>query len=135
MQYLPKIIIAWGEAISGNRKIRDWLIKNGFPELGLFVYALHHKKDARDWMIANGHPQLMALVHASEGNKEALAWLRKQKLDILEHMALGADNDDSAIDWLVSKGFPDLAVVAHKIRIVKNEIEADHNDVHKFSAD
>ena len=45
-EYPPKILVAWGEAISGNGEIRDWLIKNGYPELGLFTFALRNKDDA-----------------------------------------------------------------------------------------
>ena len=34
-KYPEKIVVAWGEAISGNIEIRDWLMKNNYPELGL----------------------------------------------------------------------------------------------------
>jgi hypothetical protein len=133
LAYPPKIILAWGEAISGNNQIRDWLIKNGYPELGLFVFALHLKQDAREWLMKKGHAALFALIHGAEGNKEALKWLEKNQYVLLLKMAQGADNDDKAIAWLVEKGFPDFAVIAQKIRYVKNDIESDHNDVHKFS--
>ena len=51
LAYPKKILVAWGEAISGNSEIRDWLMKNGYPELGVFVFALHLKPDARQWLI------------------------------------------------------------------------------------
>ena len=35
-QYPVKVLVAWGEAISGNAEFRDWLLGNGYPELGLF---------------------------------------------------------------------------------------------------
>ena len=41
MQYPAKILVAWAEAIGGNKKIRDWLIANDYKELGLFVFALY----------------------------------------------------------------------------------------------
>ena len=41
MQYPAKVLLAWGEAISGNREIRDWLMQNGYPELALTCHALH----------------------------------------------------------------------------------------------
>ena len=85
--YPAKIIIAWGEAISGNRDIRAWLMANGYPELGLFVYALHHKEDARRWLIENGHAHLMALINGAEGQQAALHWLNTHGFDVLENMA------------------------------------------------
>ena len=45
-QYPVKVLVAWGEAISGNRELRDWLLGNGFPELGLFVHAMHNQQSA-----------------------------------------------------------------------------------------
>ena len=43
-QYPIKVLVAWGEAISGNGEFRDWLLGNGYPELGLFVHALHNQE-------------------------------------------------------------------------------------------
>lgn len=134
-EYPSKIMIAWREAIGGNRELRDWLTSNGYPELGIFVFALHNKDDARNWLIANGHPHLMALVNGAEGNPNALLWLKKYGFDVLEKMARGADNDDNAVAWLVTKGFGDMAGIAMRMRRVKNQIEADNNDVHKISSE
>lgn len=133
MQYPGKIILAWGEAISGNQKIRDWLIKNGYPELGLFVFALHNLDEARQWLIDNKHPALLAFIQAVEANESARKWLAEHDYIVLLRMALGADNDDESINWLVDNGFPDFAVIAHKIRVVKNQIEKDNNDIHRIS--
>ncbi len=33
LNYDPKILIAFGETITGNEKIYDWMLKNGFPEI------------------------------------------------------------------------------------------------------
>ncbi len=33
LDYPPKILIAFGETISGNTEIFNWLLKNGYPEL------------------------------------------------------------------------------------------------------
>ena len=52
MNYTAKILVAWAEAIGGNKKIRDWLIANDHKELGLFVFALYHNQDSRDWLQA-----------------------------------------------------------------------------------
>lgn len=135
MQYPAKIILAWAEAINGNRDIRDWLITNGYPELGLFVFALNNKTEARQWLIDNGFPHLMALINGAEGNPNALTWLKNFGYDILEKMARVGDNDEDALIWLFQNNLPDMAKVALKIREVKNEIDANNNDMHRISPD
>ncbi len=132
--YPPKIIIAWGEAISGNKKIRDWLGKNGYPELYTFVFALNLKQDARDWLMKNQYPHLLALIEGVEGKKSALDWLINNKFSILWYMALAGDGDRDAAKWLI-KNEKEFAMVALKIKIVKDEIETDNMDPHKISSE
>jgi hypothetical protein len=133
--YPPKVVVAWAEAINGNREIRDWLIRNGYPELGLFVYALHLQREARDWLMKNDFPHLMALISGAEGDKGAVLWLRRHHLDVLEKMAQAGDNDDEALLWLMRNDYRDMALVAQRIREVKNEIERRHSDIHFMSWD
>ncbi|MFZ6052771.1 hypothetical protein [Halocola ammonii] len=133
LEYPQKIIIAWGEAIDGNAEIKNWLIQNGYMELGIFVHALYNQDEARDWLLKNEHPHLLALINAAEGNPNARNWLKKYKLDVLEKMALAADNDDAALDWLFDNNFRDMAVVAGKMRFVKNQIESDNSDMHRIN--
>jgi hypothetical protein len=133
LEYPPKIIVAWGEAISGNAKIRDWLIANGYQELGVFTFALRNKTDARKWLMDNGFPHLMALINGVEGNKQAIEWLRKFNFTILEKMALAGDGDEDAYAWLKKNGHHDLFVLTQRIQTVKDDIEADNNDPHKIS--
>ncbi len=133
-EYPAKIILAWGEAISGNKDIREWLMKNGYPELGLFVFALQNQDESRTWLMENGFPHLMALINGVEGNPNAILWLRKHQLDVLEKMALAGDNREEALIWLVKNGCHDMAMIAQRIRQVKNDIESGHNDMHKISA-
>lgn len=131
--YPPKVIVAWAEAINGNQEIRNWLISNGFAELGLFVYALHLQREAREWLMKNGFPHLMALINGAEGNPNALLWLRKHGFDVLEKVALAGDNDDDALLWLMRNELKDMALVAQRIREVKNDIERRNSDIHYMS--
>ena len=135
MQYPAKVLLAWGEAISGNRPLLNWLMKNGYQELGMTCHAIRLVDSARDWLMANGHPHLMALVNGAEGNKNAIVWLRQYGYTYLADMALGADNDDDAIQRLIAAEQREWAGVALKIRSVKNQIEERHNDVHSLSRD
>ena len=135
MEYPLKIIVAWGEAISGNREIRDWLIKNGYRELGLFTYALRNKDDARDWLMKNGYPHLMALINGIEGNQGALKWLEKNNFNILRHMALAGDSHEESFNWLLRNGHREFAMLAKKMEQVKIDIDNDNSDVHKYKVD
>jgi hypothetical protein len=133
MQYPAKVLLAWGEAISGNSKVHHWLMQNGFPELGLTCHALHHVESARSWLMQNGHPHLMALVRGAEGEGNAVVWLNMHGFDYLAHVALGADNDDAAIEKLIKLNQREWACIALKIRSIKNQIEENNNDMHRIS--
>ena len=135
IDYPAKVLLAWSEAIKGNPEIRDWLMKNGYPELGLFSFALRNNDEAREWLIKNNFPHLMALIRGCEGDPNAILWLRKFKLDTLVYVARAADNSEEAMTYLVSNNHLELARVAAQMRFVKNTIERDNNDVHKISRD
>ena len=133
-EYPAKILVAWGEAISGNAKIRDWLMKNGYPELGLFTFALRNKDEAKIWLMNNNHPHLLALVNGIEGNKQALRWLEENGFKTLGLMALTADHHKEAREVLARQDKL-LSLLALKMGAVKDQIERDNNDVHKISPD
>jgi hypothetical protein len=133
MSYPPKIVVAWAEAVDGNKEIRDWLMANGYPELGLFVFALHLKREAREWLMANGHPHLMATIECAEGKEGACQWLSKFDFDILEKVGRACDNDEAALQWLVDNGLQDFGRLAIRMRKVKNEIQSRHDDMHFIS--
>ncbi len=135
MQYPAKVLLAWGEAISGNRQLLDWLMKNGYQELGMTCHALRLADTARAWLINNGQPHLMALVSGSEGDENAVLWLHRFGYTYLADVASGADNDDEAIQRLMKAEQREWAGVALKIRFVKNQIEERHNDWHSLSPD
>lgn len=133
MEYPAKVLLAWGEAISGNPSFQQWLLASEYRELGLCCYALRHDAGARDWLMAQGFPHLMALVRGSEGEGQAVMWLERFGFQYLADVARGADNDDEAIHRLMQQGQREWAGIALKIRSVKNQIEDDNNDIHKIS--
>lgn len=134
-EYPAKVLLAWGEAISGNIGLRDWLIKNGYPELGIFTFALRNKDDARVWLMKNGHPHLLAIITAVEGDQRALDWLGHNNMNVLRQVSLAGDGDETAFQWLVDHGHRELAVIGRKIMIVKQQIDEDNRDPHKYSQD
>ena len=136
LNYPPKILIGWAEAIGGNTDLRDWfLASEQYKELGMAIYALHLKDDARDWLLNNGYAHLMAMINGVEGNAEALHWLEKNNFQVLKHLAMAADGERDSMRWLIANNHQEFAIVAQKIETVKNEIEENHNDVHKFGMD
>ncbi len=132
-EYPTKIILAWAEAVDGNVEIRNWLMANGYPELGLFVFALHLKKEARQWLLDNQFPHLMAMVECAEGRGVACQWLEKYQFELLEKVAKAADNDEKAVQWLMENQYQDFMRLALRIRRVKNEIQSRHDDMHFIS--
>lgn len=134
-EYPAKILIAWGEAIGGNAELRDWLIKNGYPELGLFTFALRNKKEAREWLMQNGHPHLMAIITGIEGDKKALAWLDHNAMTVLKHVALTGDGSEEDFAWLVKNGHKELAVIGQKMHQVKRKMDEEYGDYHKMAKD
>ena len=128
-KYPVKILLAWGEAIGGNSEIRDWLIKKGHPELGLFCFALYFDKKASDWLFKNT-PHLLALIKATEGKKDARMWL-KAKFPILHKVALAADGEIAEMEYLL-KTDSLMAGIALKIKYTKDKIDEANNDVHRW---
>ena len=129
-QYSEKIVVAWGEAISGNIKIRDWLIKNNYPELGLFCHALFFDKSAKDWLM-NKAPHLLALINGVEGKKDAVKWLEINGFHLLAKVAKAADKDKDQMRWLMMNDRL-FWILAQRIKSVKDKIEEVNNDVHQW---
>ncbi len=132
LNYSNKILVAWGEAIGGNAKIRDFLIKNGYKELGVFCFALRNDVKSVKWLVSNGFPHLAALIKACEEDQTALTWLHNYNLDILKFMALAVQGDKNALFWLEKKD-PFARQIAMKIKIVKDHIDERNNSVHQIN--
>lgn len=128
-KYPVKILFAWGEAIGGNSEIRDWLIKKGYPELGLFCFALYFDKKSSDWLFKHT-PHLLALIKATEGKKDARMWL-KAKFPLLHKVALAADGEIAEMEYLL-KTDSLMAGIAQKIKFTKDMIDEANNDVHRW---
>ena len=131
-KYEAKILIAWGEAISGNKKIRSWLVKNGYPELSVFCYALCNQDDARQWLMDNNFPHLMALINGIERNEQALNWLGSNGFYLLRNMAMAADGSEASMDWLQNM-HPVFGIIAGKMYTIKKQIDDDNYDPHKIN--
>ena len=131
-KYPEKVIVAWGEAISGNKEFIQILFDLKYPELGHFCYALRNNMEAQKWLLTNGFPHLTALIEGAEGNEKALSWLEKNDYVILRHIAMAIDGDKSSLNYFVDKN-KIIAVLTSKMKFVKDNIEDDNQDPHKLN--
>jgi hypothetical protein len=132
-EYPAKVLLAWGEAIAGHAGLRDWLTTNGYPELGIFTYALRNREEARKWLMEHGHPHLMAVITGIEGDKRALEWLDRNGMRVLKQVALTGDGNEDAFQWLMDNGHKELAIIGHKMHKVKRQIDEDNSDYHRYA--
>lgn len=132
-EYPAKVLLAWGEAIGGHAPLRDWLMGHGYPELGIFTFALRNKQDARKWLMANGHPHLMAVITGIEGDTNALDWLERNGFNVLKQVALTGDGDKEAFEWLLRHGHRELAMIGTRMHRVKSDMDDAYGDIHKFA--
>ena len=131
-KYDAKILIAWGEAISGNMEIREWLLKNGYHELGIFCYALNNHAPSRKWLMEHKYAHLMAVINGIERNETALNWLGVNGYYILRNIALAADGFETSLEWLKLR-HPGFAVLASKMSYIKTKIDDKNFDPHRIN--
>lgn len=132
VEYPTKVLIAWSEAIGGNHQIKDWLVKNGYPELGVFVHAVYNQDDARKWLVDHGFPHLLALVNGAEGKEDAVKWLMNFDFPILARVARAADGYYAERDWLLANDKL-FAMIAVRIKRIKDEIHENNCDYHRIT--
>jgi hypothetical protein len=135
IDYPPKIILAWAEAVKGNGEIGAFLLNNGYEELFFATQAIKLKNEARDWLMKNGYPHLMAFINAAEGNESAQNWLKVHQMELLLNAALAVEDEPEAWKWLKSNATEDIFILARNIKEVKDQIEFNHNDTHTFGVD
>ena len=49
LNYPAKILLAWKEAIGGNKEIRSFLLKSKYKELGVFCFALMIRNENHEY--------------------------------------------------------------------------------------
>lgn len=135
LNYHPKIILAWAKAIEGNDELGKWLNENGYKELVIATAAIKLNTEARDWLMENGYPHLMAMINAAEGIESAQKWLLKNKYTLLYHIAMAVEDEKESWIWLKKQATPDVIILAQNIKIVKDKIDENHNDIHSFRKD
>lgn len=133
--YPAKIVLAWAKAIDGENQFTIWLNENGYPELVMATYAIYLKDEAREWLMKNGYPHLMAMINAAEGNKKAQAWLLANKLELYYFIAMAVEDETYAWKWLKANAGVEIFLLTKSIKIIKDKIEENHNDIHYYGRD
>ncbi len=129
--YDPKILLAFGESLKGDKKFTDFLMQNGFPELGALSAAIHSSTDALDWLLKNGYPEFAVLSHAIDSENEAIAWLLKYNCHFLSVFAAACRKEEKAIKWFVDNQqelFISIIKTIHKELLFQSW---DSSDVHR----
>jgi len=130
LNYPPKIILAFGETISGNKEILDWLLKNGYGELAALSYAIRGSREAFSWLMDNGYPHLAALDSAIDKDPKAYQWLKDHNHLFLMVFADACNGKKDAMEWMVRKELTGLLRVTQKIRAFRDNQTYDYHKMH-----
>jgi hypothetical protein len=128
--YPPKILLAFGEAIDGNRVIHDWLVKNGYPELGALAYAIRGSDEAFTWLLQNGFPHMAALDSAIDEKPQAYKWLKENNFPNHIVFADACQNKREAVDWFMKNRLQLLFRITQRIRILRDNVTFDYHKLH-----
>jgi hypothetical protein len=135
VDYPAKIVLAWAKSIEGDESFTVWLSKNGYPELVMATYAIYLKNEAREWLMTNGYPHIMALINAAEGNKKAQSWLLVNQLELYYHIAMAVEDEPLSWKWIQQHVGIEIFILAKSIKLIKDKIEENHNDMHVYGKD
>lgn len=126
--YPIKILIAFGEAVSGNEKFIKWLMENKYPELGALAISIRGGEKSVQWLIKNGFPQFAAFDSAVHNDKKAILWLKMYKFTFLIRLADASRGTKIALDWFEKRNLLVFVMIAKKI---KSFVDQQVFDVHK----
>jgi hypothetical protein len=132
LEYPSKILIAWKEAIGGNKEITDVLLKSKYKELAVFCFALRNHEKSRKWLFDNQYAHLLATIEGIEGKERALVWLKRNGFELLFHFARSSDSWEDSQKWLQKKDKLFYAI-SLKIEFVKDEIDRLNDDPHRIN--
>ena len=130
LNYPPKIILAFGETISGNNEILNWLLKNGYGELAALSYSIRGSQEAFTWLMNNGYTHFAALDSAIDNDAKAYKWLGDHKYPFLIVFADACHGKKEAMDWMVRNNLTGMLRVTQKIREFRYNQIYDYHKMH-----
>ena len=129
LEYPVKILVAFGETITGNDEIHDWLVNNGYPELAALSNAIRGSDDAVKWLIKH-KPEFAVLDSAIDNDPKALVWLNSHKLYFLEVFADACRGKEEALKWFGKKDLQVFLRLAQKIKEYRDGQSYDYHKMH-----
>ena len=130
LDYPTKILLAFGETISGNDKIFQWLLKNGYPELAALSRAITGSEEAFNWLMKNGYPHFAALDHAIDNKLQAREWLVRNHYELLVLFADACNERPEAVKWFRDHDLTIFLILAQKIIAFRNNQTYDYHKMH-----
>ncbi|MCK9339406.1 MAG: hypothetical protein GX587_16175 [Bacteroidales bacterium] len=130
--YEPKILLAFGESLKGDRKFTDFLMTNQFQELAALSGAINSDTDALNWLLQSDFPEFGVLSNAIDGEDNALEWLKKYNCDFLLKFALACQKNDQAIKWFVDNDLRIFILLIRTIHDILLHQSWDSSDIHKI---
>jgi len=132
LDYEPKILMAWGESLKGDRKFSNFLMTNGFQELAALTAAIHSDTEALDWLLKSNYPEFGVLSDAIDGEDKAIEWLEKYHCDFLSKFAAACRKEDDAIRWFVDNKLDIFILIIRTIHDILLFQSWDSSDVHRM---
>lgn len=127
LYYPARIWLAFGEAVTGNTEIVEWLMKNGYPEVAALAHAVRGSEEATAWLFMNKFFHLAALDAAIDENVQAYRWLQANKHPLLAVFADACRGKQAAISWLNENNLEAFVMIARKIKYLRDNTTFDYH--------
>ena len=132
LSYNVKVLLALEKSIEGKDTFFQWLVENGYPELGAFSNFLHDDPNAEQFLVKTGNGWLGLLSHAIDGDKRALAWVKMHLHQANLMFALACREEEKAQSWLRFMKLDILLQLAEAVAFVRNHQELDRAFPYKY---
>jgi len=125
LKYNVKVLLALEKSIEGKDAFFQWLVENGYPELGAFSNFLHDDPGAEKFLVQTGNGWLGLLSHAIDGDPRAREWVRVNLHQANLMFALACREDEKAQSWLRFMKLDILLQLADAVVFLRNHQELD----------
>jgi hypothetical protein len=129
--YPAKIWLAFGETFTDKgQPFVEWLMKNGYPELGALSHSIRGSDEALSWLLKNKFFHLAALDSAIDEDQKAYKWLHDNKHLFLILFADACHGSKNAIDWLKRNDLKAFLIITGKIKEWRDSQTFDYHKLH-----
>lgn len=129
--YPAKIWLAFGETFTEKgQPFVDWLMKNGYPELGALSHAIRGSEEALGWLMKNRFFHLAALDGAIDQDQKAYKWLHDHGHLFLIVFADACHGSKNAVDWFKKNELVAFLTIAGKIKEWRDGQTFDYHKLH-----